>query len=120
MFKRFGVAVLVAAMAVSMIPSVVDAAGGSSSGGGGGGGGSVAKTLELRVTGYVTGIDYSTGIITVGQSYYGSGTLSVTTSSKIWLDAVNCTLDDIVVGDWAEVRYDYYSRTVNKMSAISF
>ncbi|MEI8380657.1 MAG: hypothetical protein WCJ09_11040 [Planctomycetota bacterium] len=113
MFKRIGSALLALAMAVVLVPAVADAAGGS------GGGGSV-KTLEIRVTGYITAIDHSTGVITVGASYYGSGTLLVTSSSKISLDNVGCTFDDIVLGDWAEVRYDYYTKTVNKLSAISF
>ncbi len=115
MFKRIGSALLALAMAVVSVPAVADAAGG----GGGGGGGSV-KPLEIRVTGYITAIDHSTGVITVGASYYGSGTLLVTSSSKISLDNVGCTFDDIVLGDWAEVRYDYYTKTVNKLSAISF
>lgn len=117
MYKQIGSALLALAMAVVLVPAVADAAGGS--GGGGGGGGSV-KTLEIRVTGYITAIDHSTGVITVGASYYGSGTLLVTSSSKISLDNVGCTFDDIVLGDWAEVRYDYYTKTVNKLSAISF
>ena len=106
---------LLGTFAVLAAPGDVQGAGGS----GGGGGGSV-KPLELRVTGYITAIDYDTGLVQVGVSYYGSGTVWVTATTKISLDNVNCSLDALEVGDWAEVRYDAYTRVANKIAAISF
>lgn len=111
MFKRFGWLALVLTMAVSAAPSLLNAAGG--------GGGSV-KTYEARVIGYVTAIDYEHGTIKIGASYYGSGSLIITSATKLSLDTLNCSLTDLVVGDWAEARYDYVTKSANKISATSF
>lgn len=101
---------LVALLAVAA-PVAVDAAGKS-----GGGGGSI-KPLEIRVTGYVTAIDYDLGIITVGASYYNTGTAFVTDATKISINGSSTgTLDEIEVGDWCEMRYDYYSKVATKLS----
>lgn len=84
--------------------------------GGVGGGGSV-KTVEARVTGYITAIDHSAGTLTVGASYYGSGKLVVTPSTKISLDAVNCTFDQLTLGTWVEARYNFATKAATKLSA---
>ena len=117
MLKRIGGWFLAAMLTVSMA-GVLDAAGGSNSGGGGGGGGSV-KTLEVRITGYITAINYETGVVTVGNSYYNVGTVTVTSTSKLSLDNGACILEDLVVGDWAEVRYDWYTKVARVISALS-
>ena len=98
--------------AVLAVPAHVQGAGGSS-------GGSV-KPVEIRVTGFITGIDYETGLVSVGTSYYGSGKAWVTTTTKLSLDNVSCDLVDIQVGDWAELRYDAYTHVANKIAAISY
>ncbi len=104
---------LVALLAVAA-PAAVDASGGN---GGGGGGGGSTKPLEIRVTGYVTAIDYDLGIITVGASYYNTGTAFVTDATKISINGSSTgTLDEIEVGDWCEMRYDYYSKVATKLS----
>jgi hypothetical protein len=120
MLKRIGGWVLAAMLTVSMA-GVLDAAGGSNSGGGGGGGGGggSVKTLEVRITGYITAINYETGAVTVGNSYYNVGTVTVTSTSKLSLDNGACVLDDLVVGDWAEVRYDWYTKVARVISALS-
>jgi len=114
MFMRLGGMVL-AALLVCSLTSGVDAAGGSNSGGGSGGGGSV-KPLEIRVTGYITAIDYSTGQITVGASYYNTGTAWVTSTTKVSLNNNACDLSLIELGDWAELRYEYSTHIATKLS----
>lgn len=115
MLKTLGSWMLVAMLACA-VPAAVDASGGSGGGGGGGGGGST-KPLEIRVTGYVTAIDYDLGIITVGASYYNTGTAWVTGTTKISINNSSTgTLDDIAVGDWCEMRYDYYTKIATKLS----
>jgi hypothetical protein len=86
---------------------------------GGTGGGGSTKPLEIRVTGYITAIDYENGLIVVGASYYGTGTLHVTSSTKISLDNVNASFGDLQVGDFCEARYDYYTHAANKLACIS-
>ena len=112
MFKRCSWIVL--ALTVAAMPALVDAAGGS--GGGGGGGGGTPKTLEVRVTGYIMAIDYTNGVIQVGQSYYGSGALKITSATKISIDNNTGTLEGLKVGDWAECRYEYYTKVATKVS----
>lgn len=109
-------AALIVTASVSFMPATATAAGGS--GGGGGGGGSV-KTYEARVTGYITAIDYVNSTLTVGASYYGSGKLKVDANTKISIDLVNCSFDTLKLGDWAEARYDWVSKTATKLSCIS-
>ena len=106
-------AVLFAAMSVAPAPSIA-------SGGGGTGGGGSTKPVELRVTGYVTAIDYDNSLITVGASYYGTGTLIISSTTKITFDNVSCDLSDIEVGDWAEVRYDSLTKVATKLACSSF
>ena len=86
-------------------------------GGGGGGGGTPKLATEARVTGYVTAIDYVNHTITIGASYYGFGLLKVDANTKISFDNVNCTFEELAVGDWVEARYDYTTRTATKLSA---
>jgi hypothetical protein len=99
---------------VAFAPSAVQAAGGSNSGGGGGGGGSTI--LEVRVTGYITAIDYVNQTLTVGASYYGTGKLLVTSATKISLNNVNCSLNQIKLGDWAEARYNWTTKEATRLS----
>ncbi|MFN0055374.1 MAG: hypothetical protein ACKV0T_24780 [Planctomycetales bacterium] len=101
-------------VALLSAPACVQGAGGS------GGDGGSTKPLEVRVTGYITAIDYETGLVHVGVSYYGSATVLVTSSTKISLDNLNSALDLLEVGDCAEVRYDWYTKVANKIAAISF
>ena len=111
--RMFSLALIVCGtLAVLAAPGDVQGAGGS--------GGGSAKPFELRVTGYITSIDYEIGTIFVGTSYYGSGKVWVTTATKLSLDNVSCSLDVLKVGDWAEVRYDAYSQVANKIAAVSF
>ncbi len=83
--------------------SVATPTGVQASGGGGGGGGSV-KVTEYRVTGFVTAIDYAAGTITIGASYYGSGSLTVNSDTKYSV-GTSGGFEDIHLGDWAEARY---------------
>ena len=95
------------------------AAGKSKGGGGGGGGGSTV--VEARVAGYVTAIDYANSTLSIGASYYGSGALHITSATKISLDNLNCSLEQIQLGNWVEARYVYSStaKLATKLSASS-
>lgn len=101
-------AVLCATLCIGATPSIAS----------GGAGGGSTKPLEIRVTGYVTAIDYARSTITVGASYYGTGVLNVTSNTKISLNNVNCNFREIQLGDFAEARYDYYTKNANKLSCI--
>ncbi|MEI6467709.1 MAG: hypothetical protein WCQ89_23510 [Verrucomicrobiota bacterium] len=104
---------LLLAVTVGVTANIANAAGSNS--GGGGGGGSV-KTYEARVTGYITAIDYVNSTLTIGASYYGTGQLKVTSSTNISVNLVNCGFDTLKLGDWAEARYDWVSKTATKLS----
>ena len=69
------VVLMSAALSVIAVPS-------HAGGGGGTGGGGATKVTESRITGYVTAIDYDHSTITVGASYYGNGSLIVTSATK--------------------------------------
>lgn len=43
----------------------------------------------------------------------------MTTSTKVSLDNVACSFDDLVVGDWAEMRYDWYTKVATKIPGIT-
>ncbi len=104
---------LIVAFTVSMMPTQSLAAGGSNAGGGGGG---TPKPLELRVIGYVTSINYVNSTVTIGASYYGSSGLKVTSSTGISLNNINCSLGSILLGDWAEARYEYFTKNATKLT----
>lgn len=105
----------IAASLAILVGGVVASSQPAYAGGGGGGGGST-KPLEIRVTGYVTAIDYAKGTITVGASYYGNGNLIVNETTKLSLNNVSCDFVEIKLGDWAEARYDYYTKVATKIS----
>lgn len=116
--KFFSLLAIIAAMAFGQ-PADVFAKGGA--------GGGSTKVTEYRVTGYATQLDYESGTITVGASYYGSGSLVVTPDTAISLDNNGCSLDDLELGDWVEARYvivldpatGLYIRVATKLSATS-
>ena len=110
MFKRLGWLLL--ALAVVSMPVSVDAAGGSSSGGGGGG----SAGVSLRLVGYATGIDYVNGRIMIGQLYYGSGVLGVDSNTRVTINNVAATLNDIQLNNLCEVRYDSITRVATKIA----
>lgn len=89
----------------------------SSTGGGGGGGGGVStpKVVESRVTGYITAIDHVQGTVVIGASYYGSGSLRVTSSTKISLNNFNCDFEQLRLGDWVEARYLFATKEATKL-----
>lgn len=111
MLRKLAKFTLVCLLALSVVPSVVNARGGA--------GGGSTNPIEYRVTGYVTAIDYEFGLIQVGASYYGSGLMLVDDNTKVSLNNNSCSLQDLVVGDWAECRYviDGGVRTATKISA---
>ena len=100
----------------SLTPSSVQAAGGGGGGGGKSAGGGATTIVESRVTGYITAIDYVNQTLTVGASYYGSGKLLVTSATKISLNNVNCSMNQIKLGDWAEARYNWATKEATKLS----
>lgn len=106
-------------VALSITTPTRSFAAGKSKGGGGGGGGSTV--VEARVTGYVTAIDYANSTLSIGASYYGSGALHITSATKISLDNLNCSLEQIQLGNWVEARYVYSStaKLATKLSASS-
>ena len=106
-------------VALSITTPTRSFAAGKSKGGGGGGGGSTV--VEARVTGYVTAIDYANSTLSIGASYYGSGALRITSATKISLDNLNCSLEQIQLGNWVEARYVYSStaKLATKLSASS-
>ncbi len=98
-------------------PSSVQAAGGGGGGGGGkSGGGGATTSVESRVTGYITAIDYTNQTLTVGASYYGSGKLLVTSATKVSLNNINCSMNQIKLGDWVEARYIWTTKEATKLS----
>lgn len=104
-----GICVALTLIVTASSPSV-SAAGGKSGGGS-------TKTVEARVTGYVTAIDYTARTLTIGASYYGSGNLKVDSNTKISLNNVNCAFEDLALGTWVEARYDFTTRIATKLSA---
>lgn len=96
-------------------PVAVHARGGS--GGGGGGGGGAKLPSNARVAGYITAIDFANKRISVGQSYYGSGVLQIVSQTKVDVNAVNATFEDLRVGDFAEVKYDSATRIAAQVEA---
>ncbi|MCC7375294.1 MAG: hypothetical protein IT581_11630 [Verrucomicrobiales bacterium] len=104
-----GVCIALTLIVTASSPSV-SAAGGKTGGGS-------TKTVEARVTGYVTAIDYTARTITIGASYYGSGNLKVDSNTKISLNNVNCAFEDLALGTWVEARYDFTTRIATKLSA---
>lgn len=117
--KAFVALLLALELGLTSLPA--SAGGKNQNGGGGGGGGGTPKlATEARVTGYVTAIDYVNHTITIGASYYGFGILKVDANTRISFDNVNCTFEELAVGDWVEARYDYTTRTATKLSASGF
>ena len=109
--RTFFIAAVAIASVAAIVPTQALAKGGSTAGGG-----STPKVVESRVTGYATAIDYSTGTITVGASYYGSGALHVTSSTSISVNNVNAEFSDIKLGDWVEARFIYSTKEATKLS----
>ena len=104
-------------LGIASLPAAASGKNQNGGGGGGGGGGTPKLATEARVTGYVTAIDYVNHTITIGASYYGFGLLKVDANTKISFDNVNCTFEELAVGDWVEARYDYTTRTATTLSA---
>lgn len=96
MLKRLATALGMLMMAVCLIHA---------SGGNGGGGNST-----IRITGFVTAIDPVAHTVTFGTSYYSTGTVKVTSSTKVVRNTVNSTAADIRLGDYgqADVTYPGY------------
>ena len=46
----------------------------------------------------------------------GSGKLLVTSATKISLNNVNCSMNQIKLGDWAEARYNWTTKEATKLS----
>lgn len=84
--------------------------------GGKNGGGGSTKVAEARVTGYIMAIDPVTQSVQIGASYYGSGLLKVTSSTKISVGSSNGSLSDLKVGQWAEARYDFATKIATKIA----
>ncbi len=112
--RPFSTLLALALALAAITPGLVQAAGKNS---GGIKAAPQAKSIEARVTGYVTAIDYSNATIQIGASYYGSGLLKVTPDTKISLNNVNCTFYDLAVGTWVEARYDFATKVATKLSA---
>jgi len=116
MFKRM---ILAVALGLAAGPVVVQASGGSGSGGSGGsagGGGGSTTGVTIRLIGYATAVDYANSRIQIGQLYYGSGLVTVNSTTKITINNVAATFDDIVLNDFCEVRYDSVSRIASKIA----
>ena len=109
------IACLFLALAVLSMPVIADASGGSGGGGGGGGGGG-STGIQVRLVGYATAIDYTNGRIVVGQLYYGNGAITVSSDTKISINNVAGTLNDIQLNDFCEVRYDSVTRVASKVT----
>ncbi len=68
------------------------------------------------MTGYITAIDDNTGTITVGASYYKTGSAWVTSATKVSLDNIARDLNMLEVGDWAKMRIEWYTKIATKIS----
>src|SRR3954470_23716133 len=106
--KRFGMALAVAA-ALALTSGAALASGGSGGGGGGGGGG--GKVSTIRYTGIVTAMNpQPEGVyVQVGTSYYNTGLVLVTDSTKIVVNgnSNSATIDDVWLGDTIQVDATY-------------
>lgn len=102
LMKRF-----VTALSVGLVVLSTMGIGTATLASGGGGGGGTVKVTEYRMTGYITEIDRTNSTVTIGNSYYNIGILTVGAATSISLDNVNCDLDAIQVGKWVEARYTY-------------
>lgn len=111
MFKRCAVALSLLVVAVCLL----EASGGGNGGGGNGGGGSAT----FRVTGYVTAINPVTGTITFGTSYYNTGTVKVSSSTKVVRNTVNSSAGDIRLGDYgqADVSFTWEAKKIEVTGA---
>jgi hypothetical protein len=52
-----------------------------------------------------------------GGSYYNTGTVFVTSDTKITRNGVNCTADALKLGDYASVKVSYSTHTAIKVEA---
>ncbi|MFO1062241.1 MAG: hypothetical protein U0892_00020 [Pirellulales bacterium] len=91
-------------------------------GGGGGGGGGSVKPMTVRLTGYVTAIQPAIGgvQVTLGTSYYSTGTFLVTADTKIIINGSSsgATVADLRLGDFAQADVNWVSRMATKLEAV--
>jgi hypothetical protein len=115
MLKRM--AALMAVVALAGFPLVATAGGGS----GGGGGGSRVTTVKF--TGIIVDMqDAPEGVyVTVGTSYYTTGTALVTPDTSIKLNGSSyATIDDLQLGDTATIVANWPSLVATKIEAIRY
>lgn len=85
----------------------------ASGGGGSGGGGN----NSLVYKGYASSIDYSTGQIVIGTSYYTTGVVWVDSNTKFSRNNTSCRFIDVRVGDWIDARVDPALMKATKVQA---
>ena len=104
MFKVL-LSALVAFSLVLGSTSITSAAGGK--GGSGGGGGGSVKPVTFRITGAISKIEPAVGgvKVTIGTSYYATGSAIITSNSKMRLNGVQdgITPYSYMLGDYAEI-----------------
>ena len=108
MFKRFSWVFL--GLALVALPSVINAQGGVIEGV------RVPKPVPVRVTGSISAIDYTNGVIMVGQSYSGATAIKIVSSTNISINGAIGSLGDLKVNDVADCRYDFNTRVAMKVS----
>ncbi len=103
MFKRCAVALSLLVVTVCLLQA---------SGGGSG-------NTTFRITGYVTAIDPVAGTITFGTSYYNTGTVKVSSSTKVVRNTVNSSAGDIRLGDYgqADVSFTWDAKKIEVIGA---
>ena len=107
---------MVALVLVASSVSLIHARGGS----GCGGGGSV-KPVTVRLAGYITAMRPVVGgvQVTLGTSYYATGTVLVNSSTKIRVNGVgDASVNDLRLNDFAEVDMIVVSKIAAKLEAV--
>jgi hypothetical protein len=114
MSRLICVALAVTVFALALAGGTVLASGGSGGSGGGGGGGGSTYVLQ----GYISDLDPIHSTLTIGTSYYNIGTAIITGDTRVTRNGVNCTANDLELGDFASVRVNFATGVATKIEAV--
>lgn len=83
------------------------------------GGGTVSTVgVEQRAEGRVGSVDLATSTITLGSNLTGDRQFIVTASTKLRINGLRATLDQVKVGDRAEIRFSGANRIATKIEIV--
>ncbi len=113
---------IVAAMALALTLIAVDASTSfaQKGGNGGGGGNKPAGQVSIKYVGYITNLQPTANgvLLTVGTSYYSTGTVLVTNDTKIRLNGSQTTAGNLRLGDYAEIKLLWPSRLATNIEVV--